>query len=158
MKLPHSMFGITELLEKHSQRTPGFQVRLGWKDNKPALDTEFSIKDFKTREFALRAATKYRDKELNKMKAAGTWPVDLSRAMNNTQVNNKSGVNGVHRARQWGKLPGGKQGALNCFSWVASWYIKGKIKTASFGETKWGQKEAFQMACNCREARSNIYV
>lgn len=153
-----NMFGITELKENHICRVLGFNVRLGWKDNKPAINAEFGNKDWGGRNKALKAAIEYRDAEIAKMKATGKWPVDRSRAMDNPQVNNKSGVNGVHRARQWGRFSGGKRGKLNCFGWVASWFTNGKIKTASFGETKWGAGDAFQMACNCREARANIYT
>ncbi len=153
-----NMFGITEITPSHTNRTPGFHVRLGWHEGKPAISKEFHLASYLSKEAILQAAIAYRNIEFESLKRSGNWPIDRHRDMDNLIIRNTSGINGVHRARQHGNLPGGQRGKLNCFAWIASWQIDKKLKTASFAELKWGAETAKQMACNCREARRNIYI
>jgi len=145
-----NLFGITELKSKYKNCKPGFVVRLRYVDNKPKIYKEFSNHKYGGKKQALEKAIKYRDEQVKILEKQGKWPADLHRTK--PGVRNKTGVVGVQRAHQWGK--GGK---LDCYKYVASWRENGKIKTVSFGETKWGDEIALQMAIDCRMARKNIY-
>ena len=150
-----NMLGITKLTAKHKNRIPGYIVRLGWTRGNPKISKEFSLADYATYEQALASALDFRDAGVAKLMEEEFWPKNRYRCMDNPQCNNKSGVNGVHRARQWGNKDGKRQ-ALDCYAWVATWHENKKMKTASFAEMKWGADAAFQMACECREARENV--
>ena len=142
------MFGITEIKESYTNRTPGFQVRLGWKNGLPLIVAEFTT---------LEAATIYRDVELKKLKKAGIWPVDRHRDMDNLTVRNTSGINGVSRNSQ-SRTVNGVIVKSSIYRWTATWCVGKTRKTASFSENKWGADTACQMARECYEARENIHA
>lgn len=142
------LFGISEVDDKGELC---FWVRLGWKDKKPRVSKRFGFKKNRGRKEALSKATAYRDKELSRLKKLKLYPPTRERIK--LPSNNKSGVVGVHRSRQ-----SNRYGSLNCYCWTATWSINGKVHTACFGETKWGELEAFEMACACRKAKRNIYA
>jgi hypothetical protein len=150
------MFGITEITEKYvsSRRAEGFYVRLGWSEGRPSVSAGFNNKQFGSREKALEAAVVFRDNELGKLQKAGKWPVE--KVLTKPMRNNKSGVLGVSRTRQWSR---GKP-SKDIYVWQASWHDPETKKpvNAKFSERKWGAEVAFDMACACREAKKNIYA
>jgi len=150
------MFGITEVKLYHEgNRKPCFHVRIGWMMKVPKVEKVFNIDEYPSRITALADAKQFRDAELLKLINNGEWPPKT--VYKKPWKNNKSGVIGVHRSRQYGGSKSRRK-KLDCYRWTATWYSQGKIKTASFGETKWGITTAFKMACACREAKKNLYI
>ncbi len=152
----NKMFGITELTEEHSNRVPGFNVRLGWKDGKPVINSEFNNSKYGGRDSALAAAVDFRNKELKKLIQAGEWPVD--RTHSKPGKRNKSGTVGVHRRKQWGKVNGKSCPSDDIYVWVGTWVKDGVAGAAQFSERKWGEQEAYEMACAARKAKMNPWA
>ncbi|MBC7795756.1 MAG: AP2 domain-containing protein [Pyrinomonadaceae bacterium] len=88
---------------------------------------------------AYSKAKKWREDRLREIQESPDAFYPLKRKM----ANNKSGVTGVHRSPT---------------SWVASWANNGRVVHRHFAVEKYGEREAFQLACSARaEAQKRMF-
>ena len=145
------MKGITELKPEYKNCSPGYRVRLRYCNGTPQIQQTFLDSKYGSHEKAHSAAKVF------VMLIEKRLPTQVSRTRTKPTVRSKSGIVGVHRARQYSGSKGKKK-ALDCFSWVASWYEDGKLKTKSYGETKWGAEVAKQMAIEMRKSKEAVIL
>ena len=73
----------------------------------------------------------------------------VTRSINSTnakpRLENKSGIRGVYFRKE---RPG-----ISKASWICEWSINGKRHTKSFSINKYGEEEAFRLACSLREEK-----
>ena len=73
----------------------------------------------------------------------------VSRSINSTnakpRLENKSGIRGVYFRKE---RPG-----ISKASWICEWSIEGKRYTKSFSTAKYGEEEAFRLACSWRKEK-----
>ena len=128
-------------------RSKGWWFRFGLKGNWNIPENDFfSDLKYETKESALKAALKHRNKFLKKNKLLQLLSGRKKDIFRNEYPNNKSGIVGVQKSfRTIDK---------NIFyEWVCSGSIDGKRWRKSFGIKKLGDKQAFLNACDERYKR-----
>lgn len=134
--------GITRL-DQASVATHGWQVRLRWKGVR--FGRFFSDSAWGGREAALLCAERYRDRLLAGLERRGSGSSASSRSHTAPAPRNRSGVVGVARIVQ-------RSGAgVEYRFWQASWTSpEGRRETVRFSVLKYGEEEAWQLACEAR--------
>jgi hypothetical protein len=141
------MFGITKL--DYSRCVKGWQVRLAYTSRTPAIQKVFPVYAYGySWSKALRAAKAYRDNQLQILKENGI-PLGSVKYYITVSSRNTTGIVGVHKRYQTTKV-NNIPTQSNTIAWVATWSEKGKAKSRSFSEGKYGP-EAKRLAIQARE-------
>ena len=135
-------------------RMPAFDPKTGEKLNWKNQDTKwFSATVFGDMRKAEQAAKKYRDDYLEKNNASylATSKICKSGPRENS-ARNSSGIIGVRLSEKESD-----SGEIY-YGWSCFFQIKGKQRIKTFAVIKWGDHEAFDMACQRRYEESGVLI
>ena len=124
----------------------GWLVRVGYVDGKPIVQKWF-YDGRGDKEVSLKNAKVFVENTIKELEKYKMMPV--SRYALRRGSNNKSGIVGVYRQREYKKVKG-KSVPTDSYRWTGSWYQDGKVKLRNFSEKKYGYKKAKVLA---KEAR-----
>jgi len=130
-----------------SDKKRAWLVRIGYVDRKPIVQKWFYDAG-NGKEASLQDAKAFVKEVTQELKNEGILP--NNRHALRTNVNNKTGIIGVFRQREYKKVKGNKSVPTDSYRWVSSWYDKGKIKVRTFSESKYGYDTAKKLAKETR--------